>query len=120
MILIHFITTTHQEGDMTTQTTKAADKAQAPATGQPKAAKPKLGPSGYRRNAGTSDQELVKAVRVHAEAHITEGWDVVTEAMTDEEIVAAIGWSTTAKTAIVKLSKIVAVHADRRAEAAQS
>jgi hypothetical protein len=70
----------------------------------------------YRSAATTA--ELVAAVKAHAMKHYDDGgWDVVVEAMTDEDIVAAIGWATTPTGAIGKMRTSVSVWAERQADA---
>jgi hypothetical protein len=60
--------------------------------------------------------ELVAGVKAHALAHYDEGWDMVVEAMTDDEIVAAFGWALTVAGAVKKVGELVSVHADQRQE----
>lgn len=62
--------------------------------------------------------ELVKAVREHAVANYeTAGWDYVVETMSDDDIVASIGRSWTAKGAIATVGKHLAPIADARSDA---
>ncbi len=63
-------------------------------------------------------QELVNAVKAHAQANYEKGgWDVVVEAWTDAEIAEAIGAARTPAGAIAKFAPLVSVWADRQAEA---
>lgn len=84
--------------------------------GAAKAKKAPMGPSGYRVRFGTSDAEILTAIKSYAQEHYESGWDIVVEAMTDEEILKDIGWATSAKGAIAKLTPMVRVHADVRAD----
>lgn len=77
-------------------------------TPAPVAAKPaKMGCSGYRINHGTSDEAIVKAIREHAARSVaeTEGspW-IAASRLTDEQLLAVIGWSVLAKTACAKVA----------------
>jgi hypothetical protein len=77
-------------------------------TPAPAAAKPaKMGCSGYRINHGTSDEAIVKAIREHAAKSVaeTEGspW-IAASKLTDEQLLAVIGWSVLAKTACAKVA----------------
>jgi len=73
------------------------------------AAKPaKMGCSGYRIKYGTSDEAIVKAIREHATNSVaeTEGspW-IAASSLTDEQLLAVIGWSVLAKTACAKVAQ---------------
>ena len=59
-----------------------------------------LGPSGYRAEFGVlTDEQLVEAVRASFEpSEFT---------LTDEQIVAAIGWALTVKTAVTKVKALL-------------
>ena len=75
----------------------------------PAAAKPaKIGCSGYRIKYGTSDEAIVKAIREHAARSVaeTEGspW-IAASSLTDEQLLAVIGWSVLAKTACAKVAQ---------------
>jgi hypothetical protein len=75
----------------------------------PAAAKPaKMGCSGYRLKHGTSDETIVKAIREHAAKSVaeTEGslW-IAASRLTDEQLLAVIGWSVLAKTACAKVAQ---------------
>lgn len=54
--------------------------------------------------------KLIKAVREHAVANYTQGWDCVVEAWSDQEILRAVGESFTEKGAISKIGKEVAMY----------
>ena len=78
-------------------------------TPAPAAAKPaKMGCSGYRIKYGTSDEAIVKAIREHATKSVaeTEGspW-IAASSLTDEQLLAVIGWSVLAKTACAKVAQ---------------
>ncbi len=60
--------------------------------------------------------EMVAAVKAHAIERYEKGWDIVVEAMTDEEIADRIKWCTTTKGAIKKLASDVRLHNERRQE----
>jgi hypothetical protein len=73
------------------------------------AAKPaKMGCSGYRLKHGTSDEAIVKAIRDHAERIVADmddsSWAAVTN-LTDEQLLAIIGWSVLAKTACARVAQ---------------
>ncbi len=73
------------------------------------AAKPaKMGCSGYRIKYGTSDEAIVKAIREHATKSMAETdgspW-VGASSLTDEQLLAVIGWSVIAKTACAKVAQ---------------
>jgi hypothetical protein len=73
------------------------------------AAKPvKMGCSGYRIKHGTSDEAIVKAIREHAAKSVAEtadsSWITATN-LTDEQLLAVIGWSILAKTACAKVAQ---------------
>jgi hypothetical protein len=59
-----------------------------------------MGPSGYRAEFGVlTDEQLVEAVRASFEpSEIT---------LTDEQIVAAIGWALTARTAVTRVKALL-------------
>jgi len=78
-------------------------------TPEPVVAKPaKMGCSGYRIKYGTSDEAIVKAIRAHAAESVaeTEGspW-IAASSLTDEELLAVIGWSVIAKTACDRVAQ---------------
>jgi hypothetical protein len=78
-------------------------------TPSPAAASPaKMGCSGYRIKYGTSDEAIVKAIREHATKSMaeTEGspW-IGASSLTDEQLLAVIGWSVMAKTACAKVAQ---------------
>ena len=91
---------------------RPAAKPAAPAvspTPAPAAPKPaKIGCSGYRIKYGTSDEAIVKAIREHATKSVaeTEGspW-IAASSLTDEQLLAVIGWSVLAKTACAKVAQ---------------
>ena len=91
---------------------RPAAKPAAPAvspTPAPAAAKPaKMGCSGYRLKYGTSDEAILKAIREHANKTVaeTEGspW-IGASSLTDEQLLAVIGWSVIAKTACAKVAQ---------------
>lgn len=60
--------------------------------------------------------EMVAAVKAHALERYENGWDIVVEAMTDEEIADRIKRCTTTKGAIKKLATEVQIHSERRQE----
>ncbi len=73
----------------------------------PAAAKPaKMGCSGYRIKYGTSDEAIVKAIREHATESVAESdgspW-IGASSLTDEQLLAVIGWSVTAQTACARV-----------------
>ncbi len=96
--------------------TAAGDRRPAPKSAAPTisptpapAAKPaKMGCSGYRIKYGTSDEAIVKAIREHATKSVaeTEGspW-IAASSLTDEQLLAVIGWSVLAKTACAKVAQ---------------
>jgi hypothetical protein len=66
-------------------------------------------------------QELVEAVKAHAEAHYEDGgWDVIVECWSDEEIAQQIGRARTVKGALAAFRYIVSGWADREADARNS
>jgi hypothetical protein len=92
----------------------------APST-PPKTAKPKLTPSTDRLKRGTSDAEIVAGVRAYCREHFNDGgWDVISEAWSDEQIVEAIGWAETVPGALKKMRGVVSVYADQQADAKNS
>jgi hypothetical protein len=91
---------------------RPAAKPAAPAvtpTPAPAAAKPaKMGCSGYRIKHGTSDAAIVKAIREHAAESVAEAADspwINASNLTDEQLLAVIGWSVLAKTACAKVAQ---------------
>jgi hypothetical protein len=73
------------------------------------AAKPaRMGCSGYRIKYGTSDEAIVKAIREHAAKSVaeTEGslW-LAASSLTDEQMLAVIGWSVIATTACARVAR---------------
>ena len=85
---------------------KPAAPAVSPAPA-PEVAKPaKMGCAGYRIKYGTSDEVIVKAIREHASQNVAETdgspW-VGASSLTDEQLLAVIGWSVTAKTACARV-----------------
>jgi hypothetical protein len=59
-----------------------------------------MGPSGYRAEFGVlTDEQLVEAVRASFEPGALT--------LTDEQIVAAIGWALTVRTAVTKVTALV-------------
>lgn len=75
---------------------KAAKPSETPKPkAQPKAKKPVLGQSGYRAKYGVSDAEILKGIRAEL------GDDV--KGMSDEQILAVIGWALTVKSGVAKV-----------------
>jgi hypothetical protein len=76
---------------------KAAASTTAPAKSVTATA---MGPSGYRAEFGVlTDEQLVEAVRASFEpSEVT---------LTDEQIVAAIGWALTVRTAVAKVTALL-------------
>jgi hypothetical protein len=76
----------------------------APATPKPA----KMGCSGYRLKYGTSDAAILEAIREHANKALaeTEGspW-IGVSSLTDEQLLAVIGWSVIPKTACAKVAQ---------------
>lgn len=70
-------------------------------------------------DADVTQNELVAAVREHAVTHYDEGWDVVVESWSDEEILEVIQWASYARGAInlmgTKVKRHNAVRHDVRA-----
>jgi hypothetical protein len=68
----------------------------------------KLGCSGYRIKHGTSDAEILRAIREHAAVSVaeTEGspW-IAVSGLTDEQLLAVIGWSFIVETACSKVAE---------------
>jgi len=91
---------------------RPAAKPPAPAvspTPAPVAAAPaKMGCSGYRIKYGTSDEAILKAIREHAIKSVAETdgspW-IGASSLTDEQLLAVIGWSVIAKTACAKVAQ---------------
>lgn len=90
---------------------RPAAKPAAPAASPAPApvAKPaKMGCSGYRIKYGTSDEAIVRAIREHATKSVaeTEGspW-IAASSLTDEQLLAVIGWSVIPKTACARVAK---------------
>jgi hypothetical protein len=67
-----------------------------------------MGCSGYRIKYGTSDEAIVKAIREHAARSVaeTEGslW-IAANSLTDDQLLAIIGWSVLAKTACARVAE---------------
>lgn len=61
--------------------------------------------------------QLVDEVKAYATEHYNEGWDVVVETMSDEDIAEKIGRSQKLTTALGKFSTLVSVHSERVADA---
>lgn len=62
-------------------------------------------------------RNLIAAVRAHATANYSSGWDVIVECYSDEQIAEVIGRARTTVGALAKFVPIIEVHADRQAEA---
>jgi hypothetical protein len=80
---------------------KAARKAAASKTTPPKSVTAtEMGPSGYRAEFGIlTDEQIIDAVRASFEpGELT---------LTDEQIVSAIGWTLTVKTAVMKVKALL-------------
>jgi hypothetical protein len=82
-------------------------------TPAPAAAKPaKMGCSGYRIKYGTSDEAIVEAIREHAAESVAETdgspW-IGASSLTDEQLLAVIGWSVTPKTACARVQAHLAM-----------
>jgi hypothetical protein len=90
---------------------RPAAKPAAPAvspTAAPAAEPAKMGCSGYRIKHGTSDEAIVKAIREHAAKSMAEDEDspwIAASSLTDEQLLAVIGWSVLAKTACAKVAQ---------------
>ena len=67
-----------------------------------------------RTNDDITPAELVTAVRTHALAHAEDGWDIITEATSDAELVKMFGAVRTAAGAIAKVGKFVALKAEQQ------
>jgi hypothetical protein len=68
----------------------------------------KMGCSGYRIMHGTSDEAIVKAIREHAAKSVAETDDspwITAINLTDQQLLAIIGWSFLAKTACAKVAQ---------------
>jgi len=67
-----------------------------------------MGCAGYRIKHGTSDEAIVNAIREHAAKSVaeTEGspW-IAASRLTDEQLLAVIGWSVLAKTACARVAQ---------------
>lgn len=61
----------------------------------------------------SSVAEQVQAVRAHAIEHYTEGWDVIVEAYTDEEIAAELTDVSTCGEAIAVIAEVVGILDER-------
>ncbi len=90
---------------------RPAAKSLVPVVTPPPAPAPepvKMGCSGYRIKYGTSDELIIKAIREHAAQSVaeTEGspW-LAASGLTDEQLLAVIGWSVLAKTACARVAK---------------
>jgi hypothetical protein len=68
----------------------------------------RMGCSGYRVKYGTSDELIVQAIREHAARNVAETdgslW-AAASSLTDEQLLAVIAWSVTAKTACARVAK---------------
>ena len=80
---------------------KAARKAAASRTAPPKTVTAtEMGPSGYRAEFGMlTDKQIIDAVRA--------SFDPGELTLTDEQIVSAIGWTLTVKTAVMKVKALL-------------
>ena len=72
-------------------------------------AKPaRMGCSGYRIKYGTSDEAIIKAIREHAAKSVAETgsspW-IAASSLTDEQLLAVIGWSVLATTACARVAR---------------
>jgi soluble cytochrome b562 len=65
-------------------------------------------------------QELVEAVKDHAEANYEKGWDVIVECWTDADITAKIGKARTPKGAIKKFAGLASIWYDQEQDAINS
>ena len=69
------------------------------------------------RNTEMATQAIVDAVKAHALAHYEDdGWDIMVETMTDDEIAAMLGDVRTAGAAITKAARELQPLADYRAD----
>jgi hypothetical protein len=95
-------------GDRRPAAKPAGRPAVSPAPTPAQAAPAKMGCSGYRVKHGTSDEAIVKAIREHAAKSVAETedspWSTATN-LTDEQLLAVIGWSVLAKTACAKVAQ---------------
>lgn len=67
------------------------------------------------RNPDAVNDMLIKGVRSHALDHYSEGWDIIVEATTDEELLQDMGDVTTVAQAVANVRDIVEIHAERAA-----
>lgn len=67
--------------------------------------------------ATVNREELVQGVKEYAQAHYDDGWDVVVETYTDEELVETIGRARTLKGALSKFGLVVEHWEEGRANA---
>lgn len=77
--------------------TQGASKSAAKSQPKPKPKPQPMGPSGYRLKFGSSDQLVMAAVR--------EQWPTIT--FGDDDILGAVGWAITPKTAIAKVRALL-------------
>ena len=87
---------------------KPAGPAVSPTSAPAAPTPPKMGCSGYRIKYGTSDEAIVKAIREHAAKSVAETEDspwIAAGSLTDQQLVAVIGWSVIAKTACARVAK---------------
>jgi hypothetical protein len=77
-------------------------------TPAPAVAKPRMGCSGYRIKHGTSDEAILRAIREHAAKSVAETDDspwISAINLTDEQLLAVIGWSFLAETACAMVAR---------------
>jgi hypothetical protein len=71
-----------------------------------------MGCSGYRIKYGTSDEAIVEAIREHAAESVAETdgspW-IGASSLTDEQLLAVIGWSVTPQTACARVQAHLAM-----------
>lgn len=66
-----------------------------------------------KTSAAARTAVLVEGIKAHAAASYEQGWDVVVETMTDEDIAEAIGSARTLKGAIAKLAPGIDAHREQ-------
>lgn len=68
-----------------------------------------------QRNPGQVAAMLINGVRAHAQAHYEQGWEIVVEATTDEELLEHVGEATTIEQAIANVRRFVEIHNEHAA-----
>lgn len=96
-------------------TGKAAPAAKAPAkAAKPAKAEPPVKVEPAKPTVSAAMTAMLRAVREHAQAHYEQGWDIIVEATTDDELAELIGKARTNRGAIANVESFVDLKAEQQ------